>query len=91
MSCKVIARKTFTSDARFLYTEEMSTAPMEKDILLAFEVLKCAGKYGVPYLYTQCRQWILQHIASHFADKEHVKIDALSYVQTVKINVGSPV
>ena len=87
----MIARKKFPSHARFLYTEEISIAPMENDIVLAFEVLKCAGKYGVPYLYTQCRQWILQHIARKFADKEHVKSNALSYLRTVKINVGSPV
>ena len=50
---------------------------------LAFEVLKCAGKYGVPYLYIECRQWIVQHFVEKFEDKEEVKTDALLYLQMV--------
>ena len=71
---------------RFLYTEKLSTAVMENDISLAFEVMKCAGKYGVPYLYIQCRQWIVQHFVEKFEDKEIVKTDALLYLQTVNIS-----
>ena len=59
---------------------------MENDISLAFEVMKCAGKYGVPYLYIQCRQWIVQHFVEKFEDKEIVKTDALLYLQTVNIS-----
>ena len=58
---------------------------MEEDIALAFEVLKCAGKYGVPYLYIQCRQWIVEHF-DHFEDYKNVKVCALLYLEMVNTN-----
>ena len=70
----------FLLRSRYLYTEDLFK---KDDIALAFEVMKCAGKYGVPYLYIQCRQWIVQHFVQHFDDKANVKSDALPYLQMV--------
>ena len=61
---------------------------MEKDIAVAFEVMKCAGKYGVPYLYNRCRQWTFQHFVEHFKDEENVETDALPYLQMVIVTAG---
>ena len=73
---------------RFLYTEELSTKSEEFEIEVAFEVMKCAGKYGVPYLYTQCRQWIVSYfIGSHEPDckEREIKERALPNLQMVKL------
>ena len=59
---------------------------METDITVAFEVMKCAGKYGIPYLYIQCRQWILEHCIDHFGSVEKVKTDALWYLRLVSFD-----
>ena len=73
----------FLFNSRYLYTEDLFTALNKEEIAVAFEVLKCAGKYGVPYLYIECRQWIVQHFVEKFEDKEEVKTDALLYLQMV--------
>ena len=74
---------------RYLYTEELSSTLMGEDIVVAFEAMRCAGKYGLPYLYIQCRQWIIQHLVEHFNSKRNVKTDALSYLQLVNANLSS--
>ena len=73
----------FSYLSRFLYTEKLSTALIEKDIRVALEVMKCAGKYGVPYLYIQCRQWILEHFVEHFNSRKNVETDGLPYLRLV--------
>ena len=76
---------TFLYLLRFLYTEELPTALMEKDLTLAFEMMKCAGKYGIPYLYIQCRQWIVELFVDHFCSTKNVKTDALPYLRLVSV------
>ena len=58
---------------------------MENYIRVAFEVMKCAGKYGVPHLYIQSRQWILEHFVEHFDSGKNVETDALSYLRLVSV------
>ena len=77
---------SFSLSSRFLYTDDLSTELLKRDAAVAFEVMRCAGKYGVPYLYIQCRQWIVEHFVGHFESRKNVKARALPCLQLVSVN-----